>query len=179
MFVIATTSPPARMMRSATTLSSAGTNPWRMREPQVSGMPAIATESLTATRFPDSTPSALSAWTWQKRTIAFSGSSPSAGRRPGSRTASTGATTAGSWDSRRSKAWKTTSAIARSCSASASSTVKPHERASSCSSSGRMRSTTALYSFQNDVRTQPSSSGVIVWASRRTSVNFQPSGSLR
>ena len=30
MFVIATTSPPARRMRSATTLSSAGTKPWRI-----------------------------------------------------------------------------------------------------------------------------------------------------
>ncbi len=90
MFVTATISPPARRMRSATTLSVEGTNPCSAAEPQLSGTPATATESLTATRRPDRRPSATSARTRQRRTIAFSGSSPSAGRRPGSRTAATG-----------------------------------------------------------------------------------------
>ena len=36
-----------------------------------------------------------------------------------------------------------------------------------------------LYSFQNGLRAQPSSSGLIVWQSSLTSANFQPSSSRR
>src|SRR5262245_31182788 len=143
MFVIATTSPPARRSRSATTLSSAGTYPWRMRDPQVRGMPAIATASLTATRMPESTPSQPSARTRHTRTIAFSGSSAASAGWPGSRTASTGVTDERSCESSRSNDWETASATARSRSASASSTENPQERASSWSSSGWMRGITA------------------------------------
>ena len=72
------------------------------RDPQVSGSPAIATASFIAMRMPESTPSALSARTRQKRTTAFRGSSSSAGGRPASRVAANGSRVAVGCDSSRS-----------------------------------------------------------------------------
>ena len=118
MFVMHTISAPARRIRSVTVASCLGTKPWRMAEPQVSGMPAIATESFIARRCPERIPSHPSARTRQLRTIALSGSSAALGRSPASRTAATGAGRSGSWVSSRSSVEKMASATASSSPAS-------------------------------------------------------------